>query len=171
MPDKKNQNQTTSNDENEKEPLDLTTEELKRQAEEYLNGWKRAKADYLNLQREMAREKLEWIEFSNFNFVQKLLPVLDSFQMLMPHIDQESEAGKGLLLVGQQIKNFLKEIGLEKIKTIGEKFDPSRHEAIEKRVSEEGETEENNNSIVKEEIMAGYLLNGKLIRPAKVIIE
>jgi len=168
MSDKKNQNQTISNDENEKEPLDLTVEELKRQTEEYLNGWKRAKADYLNLQREMAREKLEWIEFSNFNFVQKLLPVLDSFQMLMPHIDRESETGKGLLLVGQQIDNFLKEIGLEKIKTVGEKFDPSKHEAVEKQTSEDGV--DDNNLIVKEEIMAGYLLNGKLIRPAKVII-
>ncbi len=167
MSDEKNQNKTTSNDQNENQSADLTIDEYKRQAEEYLNGWKRAKSDYLNLQRETAREKLEWIEFSNFNFAQKFLPVLDSFQMLMPHIDHESETGKGLLLVGQQIDNFLKEIGLEKIKTVGEKFDPSKHEAVEKRL-DEGKADENN-LVIKEEVMAGYMLNGKLIRPAKVI--
>jgi len=74
---------------------------------------------------------------------------------------KNSDWGKGLLQLEKQLEKFLEEIGLEKIKTINEKFNPLFHEVIEKK----GEGDK-----IIEEIETGFLLNGEVIRPAKVVI-
>jgi len=143
-------------------------EELKtarEQAQEYLDGWKRAKADYLNLEKDVAREKVEWIKFANFELILNLLPILDSFEQSiksLPEQLKDDEWTKGVLKIKEQFENFLKAQGVEKIKTVGEKFNPELHEAVEKK-GDMGE--------IVEEIQAGYTMHGQVIRAAKVIIE
>lgn len=140
-------------------------EQLKKQAQEYLNGWKRAKADYLNREREIEKEKIEWIKFANLELILNLLPILDSFDQSAKNLSdnlKNDEWVKGILKIKEQFENFLKAQGVERIKTIGEKFNPEFHEAVEKRGDK--------NEII-EEIRAGYTMHGNIIRVAKVIIN
>ncbi|MFA5050630.1 MAG: nucleotide exchange factor GrpE [Patescibacteria group bacterium] len=144
----------------------------KQQAEEYLNGWKRTKADYLNREREIDKEKIEWIKFANLELILNFLPIMDSFDHSvknLPEIEDNgstssprSEWTNGILKIKDQFESFLKAQGIEKIKTLGEKFDPMFHEAIDKQGEE--------NEIV-EEIQSGYTMHDRVIRPAKVIIK
>ncbi len=137
----------------------------KKRAAEHLAGWQRAKADYLNREREIGKEKVEWIKFANLELVLNLLPILDSFEQLTKNLAEGLKNDgwvNGVLKIKEQLENFLKNQGVEKIKTAGEKFNTEFHEAIEKR-GESGE--------IVEEIQAGYKMHEQVIRPAKVIIK
>ena len=145
--------------------LQTELESAKKQAEEYLNGWKRAKADYLNREREIEKEKVQWIKFANLELILNLLPILDSFEQSIKNLPvdlKDNEWTKGVLKIKEQFESFLKNQGVEKIKTIGEKFNPEFHEAAEKR----GEINE-----IIEEVQTGYTMHGQVIRPAKVVIK
>ena len=136
-----------------------------KQAQEYLAGWQRAKADYLNREKEIEREKNNWVKFTNLDLILKLLPILDAFDYSLKHIPKELKNNqwvKGTEQIKKQLDSFLKAQNIEKIKTNGQKFNPNLHEAVEKQ----GEK----NQIIKE-IQAGYLMNDKVIRIAKVVIE
>ncbi|MGB9680773.1 MAG: nucleotide exchange factor GrpE, partial [Minisyncoccia bacterium] len=112
---------------------------IKAQAKEYLDGWKRAKADYLNREKEIEKEKIAWIKFANLELILNLLLILDSFEQSVKQISEElkdNEWVKGILKIKEQFENFLKLQGVERIKTIGEKFNPDFHEVIEKRGGE-----------------------------------
>jgi molecular chaperone GrpE len=126
---------------------------------EYLAGWQRAKADYINLEKRTEQEKSEWIKFSNAELILKFLPLLDSFEEALKHTNDN-----GLAHIYNQLKDILKNQGLEEIKSLGEKFNPEIHEAVE---NEKGEKE----GIIVEEIQKGYKLHGKIIRPSRVKIS
>jgi molecular chaperone GrpE len=146
------------------EELKEKIKQLENQSEEYLNGWKRAKADYINREKEISREKINWIEFANLELVLQFLPILDSFEGFLKQIPKDQEQNqwiKGVIQIKQQTENFLKVQGLEKIATIGEKFNPDYHEVVEKK-GEEGK--------IIEEIHPGFLMHNKVIRTAKVVI-
>lgn len=143
-------------------------EELKKKCEEYLNGWKRAQADYQNLVKETANWRAEFVKFANENLVLELLPILDNFEAafsLVPESHRAAPVAVGFAHIKKQLEDFLKENGVDRIKTVGEKFDPTRHEAVEHRQVEGAEQ-----NVVIEEKRAGYMLNGKVARPAKVVV-
>ncbi len=155
--------------EQKQEEINQELEKYKKQAEEYLAGWQRAKADFINFKRQNEQEKEEWVKFSNSNLILQLLPVLDNLQLAnnqQPEIsdDQIQKWIKGIEHIQRQFENILKDLGLEKIKTVGEKFNPEIHESVGKE--KDGEVK---NQIIKE-IQVGYAMYGKIIRPAKVII-
>jgi len=118
--------------------------------------WKRALADYQNLQKRYERERTDFIQFANSNLILRLIEVLN-------HLEKAAESlkDKGLDLVVTEFKRILTEEGLEEIKSQGEKFDPNFMEAVE---VVEGKNEEK----VAEVVSKGYLLNGKVLLPAKV---
>jgi len=126
---------------------------------EYLAGWQRAKADYINLEKRIEQEKAEWIKFSNAELILKFLPLLDSFEEALKHTKE-----KGLEHIYNQLKDILKNQGLEEIKSLGEKFNPELHEAVDKAEGKEC-------GIIIEEIQKGYKLHGKIIRPSRVKIS
>jgi len=141
--------------------------ELQKQADEYLNGWKRAKADYLNLEREADREKMGWIRFANLELILHLIAILDGFDESIKHLPENlknNDWAKGVLKIKEQLENFLKAQGVERINrpTGGAKFNVDEHEVVEKK---------GDKGIIVEEIQPGYKMNDKVIRPAKVIIE
>jgi len=129
-------------------------EKYKKQAEEYLNGWKRAKADYLNLKKEMETQNKEIREWLSKIF---LLPILD----IMDNFDRAGTLDAGIENIKKQFEDFLKANGVEAMKVIGEKFDPLMHEAVES--VDGGES-----GRIIEEARRGYLVNGEVLRPAKV---
>lgn len=154
--------------------MDLT--KLQQERDEYLAGWKRAQADYANLQKEMEKARQDYAKYASEECLIKLLPAIDQylvalrFQPSLDGIANTDERRKfetwitGLQAVSTLWEQAAKECGLEQVPTKGP-LDPSVHEAV---------GEEHSESIPQGEIIrvaeAGWKLNGKLLRPAKVII-
>ncbi|OGZ17931.1 MAG: nucleotide exchange factor GrpE [Candidatus Nealsonbacteria bacterium RBG_13_36_15] len=170
--------------ENNKEEEDLELkeskeglEECQRLAKEYLAGWQRARADFLNYKKEEKERMKDFLKYLNMEFILKILPTLDNFEITekkMPEGLRDDGNVKGLLQIKNQILDFLKSQGVEEIKAIGEKFNPNFHEVIEEVSPSEASAKEGEFSepgIIIEEVQKGYLLNDKVIRPAKVKVS
>lgn len=153
----------------DKKDIEKEINELQQQAEEYLTGWKRAKADYANLQRKTQEQQADIVKFANKNLILELLPVHNNFKYALnfiPKDQKDSDWVVGLKHIKNQLDEFLKKLNVEEIKTEGEKFDPNLHEAI----SQEQRDNLDEDTIIKE-LESGYTLNGQTIRPAKVIVS
>ncbi len=161
------ENIQNNNPPSDKTEIDLLKERVikfEKEKEEYLSGWKRAKADYINLQKDEAKRMEEIIKFANSELIKELLVVLDSLELSII-ATKDSEAKKGIEIIYSQLEQILKKQGLERIKSLGEKFDPAIHEAM---LQEESEKE---SGTVIEEIVSGWKLNEKIIRPTKVKVS
>jgi molecular chaperone GrpE len=143
-------------------------QEEREKAEKYLKGWQRAKADYLNREKEIAKERESWIKFSNSKLILGLLSFLDSFRHCLDSIPENLKEEKwvqGVIQIKGQFENFLKNQGVEKIKTVGSAFDPDYHEAVDRIPSK------NPQNVIVSEVQAGYKIGEHVIRPAKVIVK
>ncbi len=143
-------------------------EECCKLRDEYLAGWQRCKADFLNYKKEEAQRIGELIDFAKSQWVLDILPIIDNWERAFEHMPsdlKESEWAKGAKQIESQLKDFLKAQGVEEIKTEGEKFNPELHEAIEEK-----ESEEESGTIVGV-LEKGYTMNNKLLRPAKVKVS
>ncbi|OGG38084.1 nucleotide exchange factor GrpE [Candidatus Jorgensenbacteria bacterium GWA1_49_17] len=148
------------------------SEKCEKERDEYLNGWKRAKADFINYKKEEAERFREFAKFSNEALVSELIMVLDSFSLGLAVLSAEGgsasggenkPAEKGMRLIKNQLEETLKKYGLEKITVKpGDVFDPAFHEGLKEveSVAPPG--------TIAEGIDIGYALNGKVIRPARV---
>lgn len=142
--------------------------ELEEKVAELTNGWQRTQADFMNFKKQASEDRAKIVESACSGFAYDLLPVLDHFQLAAKHLPKELESDDwaiGIKHIEKQFETILSENGLERIETVGEEFDPSKHEAIEEIESEENE------GTVTEEVLAGYLLNGDILRPAKVKVS
>lgn len=140
------------------------------QCAEYLAGWKRALADYANLQGELGSAKAALRALSKAEAAEAIIPVLDNFDQAVkwqPEDLPESAKGwlAGILHVRTQLEEVMKTLGAEPFGEAGDAFDPHVHEAVEER-SEEG----NAPGTVLEVAARGWKHGDKLIRPAKVIV-
>ena len=152
---------------------DLNLEELKKQLgecqklkDEYLAGWQRARADFLNYKKEELERIGDILKYGDLGLILKILPILDNFYLTEKKLPENLKADvniKGILQIKNQILDFLKNQGIEEIKTVGEKFDPNFQEIVEIV-----ETKDKESGVVIEEIQKGYLIHGRLLRPAKV---
>lgn len=131
-------------------------EELKKQLEDVSNSWKRALADYQNLERRAGIEKEEFAKYAKSSLIIKLLPALDNLDALGKHSHDQ-----GLIICIKSLQNVLDKEGLSEIQVFGKEFDPHRMEAIE---TVEGEKD----GMVVEVLQKGYQLFDKVIRPARV---
>lgn len=150
-------------------------EKYKREAEEYKAGWQRAQADYQNLKKEIDNMRSEWVRMSEQQILEDFLPVYDNFckAFSMDNTNEHSSTNntdnnwqnwkQGIEYIMKQYWKVLQDHGVEQIKTVGEMFDPCLHEAVGE---EDGEEE---GKILKE-VEAGYVMKGKVIKPAKVIV-
>ncbi len=141
----------------------------KKEKEEYLEGWKRAKADLENYKKK-ERERMESFAFQEKkDMLLKILPVLDNFKRAKEEYEKEegeNEVVEGFLRIKKQLEDVLFGEGLREIRALGEEFDPEYHEAIEMVEDKEKESGE-----VVEELETGYLLGEKVIRPTKVKVN
>src|SRR3989338_407505 len=154
---------------NKQKDKELSYEELFKKSDEYLNGWKRALADYHNLERETEKKKSEWLKMANEDLLVVLLPLYDNLKLALKHSQSEKNDWlTGIEHVTAQFKKVLEENGVREIKTVGEKFDPEVHEAVV--AQETSGSEQKQDNIIKKEVKTGYKLNGKVIYPAKVIV-
>jgi len=157
------------------EPATLTAEqldELKQRAAKADDNWDRllrTTADFDNFKKRAAREKQEAIKFANEGLLQKLVPVLDTFDMALAAADGKNEAVQslktGIGMVHQQLKSALTDAGLEEVDATGKPFDPNLHEAVSQK-----ETTEVPEGQVVQQLRKGYKLRDRLLRPATVVV-
>jgi molecular chaperone GrpE len=137
-------------------------------AQEYLTGWQRTKADMVNARKRDEEERKEFIKFSNERLIESLVPVLESFDMAMANKETWEKVDKnwrvGVEYIYSQLKKTLSDAGLKEINPVGLKFDPVRDEASE-YVPVESEKDDH---VITQVIQKGYSLNGKQMRPPKV---
>jgi molecular chaperone GrpE len=141
-------------------------EDCKRKAAEYLAGWQRAKADFLNYKREEMERISKILKTAGQDLILKILPILDNFDEAEKKLSPESKNDKnisGLLQIKSQIQDFLNNQGVKEIETKNQKFDPNLHEAVEE-VEAKGEE----SGMIVEEVRKGYITADRVIRPAKV---
>lgn len=150
---KKNDNDENKEEQEEEKSNEL--EILQQQVEECESKYKRALADYQNLQKRVSEEKSEWIRASNRDLLLRLLPVLDTLMMAGNHLQD-----KGLTVSINHFLDTLKAEGVTRIKTVGEEFNPHLMECVTTETGEENK--------VLEELRAGYLLYDKVLRVAQV---
>ena len=129
--------------------------ECQKEKEEYLTQAQRARADLINFQRRQEQILEELGKYGQENFIRELLPVLDSLRI-------GTKENQGIKQIKEQLETTLLKYGLKEIKTLGEKFNPEFHEAVEQVKSKKEE------GIIIEEIQRGYFLGDKILRPSKV---
>lgn len=125
----------------------------------------RAQADLQNAKARMEKEAQELRTFAVQGLIEKLLPTIDNFQRAFDHLPQELAGHdwiKGVQAMEQQLMRDLQSVGLQKMEVLGQTVDPQKHEVLQ---SAGGETD-----TVVQVLENGYELNGKVIRPAKVIV-
>jgi molecular chaperone GrpE len=148
-------------------------EELKERAAKAEEHWERllrTTADFDNFKKRVAREKQEAIRYANEALLQKLVPLLDNFEMALAAIQQQQNDSAqslraGIQMVHQQFKTVLADAGLEEIEALGKPFDPNLHEAVS-----QAETADVPEGQVLQQLRRGYRLRDRLLRPASVVV-
>lgn len=142
--------------------------ELEEKSSEYLNGWQRDKADFINLRKKDEEAKKNIVEFAKTNLIGDILPVLDSFELAMKNkeawekVDQNWRTG--VEYINNQLLGVLEQNGLKKIYPLGETFDPNRDEALE-MVPVQNKDEDHK---ILEVVQTGYQSGNSIIRAPKV---
>lgn len=143
---------------------------LRKEKEEYLTGWQRAKADYINLQKEHSDYYTKSSTLTKEKFARNLLPALDSFDMAFANKESWEKVDKnwriGVEYIYSQFINGLMESGIEKIDQVGVKFDPMLHHSIEV-VTTDDDTKDHT---IEKIIHVGYKIGDRIISPARVNI-
>lgn len=139
-------------------------EKCRKNRDDYLSGWQRAKADLLNYKKTALDESEKIKETAAENLLKELLPVLDGLELAIAQKNAPPDFAAGLANVKKQFLGALEKFGAKPIETLGEKFDPKFCEAVSE-IESEGEE-----GIVAAELQKGYVLAGKVIRPARVVI-
>jgi molecular chaperone GrpE len=146
------------------------------QCEEYLNGWKRAQADYANLKKDMEKARLEVSDMAKENLLFDILPALDQFSIALEHLPDISALAEvdrkkmenwlvGIKAVKQLWDQTFAVMGLEHVDATGV-FDPAKHIAVGKEEHADRPSE----AILKV-VQPGWSINNKVIKPAKVIVN
>ena len=148
-------------------------EDLKFRAAKADENWDRllrTTADFDNFKKRAAREKIEAAQYASFSLLQKLLPVLDNFEMALTAAqtaqgDKLASLQSGVAMIQQQLKSALADTGLEEIDAAGKPFDPTLHEAVSQQ-----ETADVPEDHVAQQLRKGYKFKDRLLRAATVIV-
>ena len=137
---------------------DIDIARVARERDDYLDALKRLQADFENYKKRILKQQTEHLERAAETLVEKLLPVLDTFDLAIAH------GGEGLDQVQGQLMAALEKEGLERIDPLGKPFDPNESDAV---AHEEGDGD----PVVSEVMRTGYRFKGKLLRPAMVKVK
>jgi molecular chaperone GrpE len=144
---------------------------LESEKSEYMNGWQRERADFINFKKRSEEEKRDYIKFANENLLEEMLVVLESFDMAFMNKEQWNSVPQnwrvGVEYIHSQLVKTLDDNGLKEfVPKIGDKFDPKLHVA-EETVPVETESEDD---VIKSIKKKGYIMNGKVIIAPKVVV-
>lgn len=155
----------------ESNELQTQLEECQKKCEEYLNNWKRERADFINYKKDEIERNGFLGKYVKEDIFFKILPILDNIYLAESHIPEEFKEHQwteGFSQIKNQLIEFLKKEGIEEIKTEGQVFDPNLMEAMEATEEIRGGRVSTESGLVVEEIQKGYTMDNKVIRPAKV---
>lgn len=150
----------------EVEALQAALEEAEAQADEYLDGWQRAQAEFSNYKKRQRAEQARVRDLANADLLRKLLPVLDDFERAMstmPEVLDLLTWTDGIVMIKRKLDGILRSENVEPIETVGERFDPRYHEAVTHEVTEGYEAGQ-----IIGEVQRGYVLGERVLRPALV---
>lgn len=145
-----------------------TLADLQRQIGQLTQALQRERADSLNLKRRTEEERVQMADFYKAMIVSELLPALDNMERALMHTPKDLKGHdyvKGVQAVAKQFDSALSQLGVERIKTAGEHFDPHLHEAVH---LDDGDGE---HEVIAEELQAGYKIGDEVIRPAMVKVK
>jgi len=146
----------------------LNLSELEQKIAELTEALQRERADAMNVRRRSEEERAKLGSFYKSTVIKELLPVIDNFERALKHKPEglaDNDFIKGIEGIVKQFEQTLAKLGVERIKTVGEPFDPSLHEAVS---HEEGN---NDVEIVSEELQSGYILGDEVLRHAMVRVK
>ena len=146
----------------QEKPMEKTPQETIQELTELV---KRTQANFENYRKQTERRAEEMQQFITKNTLLKLLPLVDTFELSLKHTSSAEEFKRGMELIYAQLLTLLEEEGAQPFKSAGEKFDPYYHEALLKVDSELPE------NTILEEFQKGFMINGKVLRHAKVKIS
>ena len=129
----------------------------------------RSQADFENYKKRAAREKEEAIKYANSSMLERLIAIIDNFELGLSAARGEGEKSPifaGMNMVLKQLTDFLTDNGLQPIDAAGQKFDPNLHEAIAHEASEEVPE-----GIVVRQTRRGYRMKDRLLRPSSVVVS
>ncbi len=138
--------------------------QLNSELEEYLNNWKRERADFINYKKDEAKRMEEFLKFSTEGIIMELIDVIDGIVVTrnnLPKIEGLKDWTEGFDSSIDKLHKFLIKFGVEKINVADSSFDPLLHEAVEVQDKDGDKIEE---------IRPGYTMHGKVIRPVRVRI-
>jgi len=150
-------------------PKKPTLASLEQQIAELTEALQRERADATNIRRRHEEQIASLKTMIKANVVRDLLPVIDNFERALKHVPKDLEGNdyiKGVQGVVKQFEDTLAEIGVERIKTVGEPFDPRYHEAVSMEEGDGGTHE-----VVSEELQAGFRIGDDIIRHAMVRVK
>ncbi len=164
--------ETENGDERPQEEASRAVEDqladAKAQAAEYLDGWQRARAELANFRKRTERERSQWESTLRGDAIAQLLPVLDDFDRAMENLPPDGQAQEwveGIALIYRKLQHQLVELGVSEIEAQGKPFDPELAEALMQRESADYAPGE-----VVEVVRKGYLIDGRVLRPAVVVV-
>lgn len=145
--------------------------EWQRKAEEYLDDLKRLQADFENYKKRVKNDEKELYGHLSAQIVTDLIPVLDNFHMATEHVPAdaaESPWVTGITYIEKQFEDVLRNYGVEPLEVKpGDRFDPTQHEALDHKVTEDAPSEPHK---IEKVVQKGYKIKDRIIRPAKVIV-
>ena len=135
---------------------------------EYLDGWQRSKADFINAKKSFEEERKKYVSFATGNLLEDILPVVDSFDMAFANKKSWESVDKnwrmGVEYIYSQLLTVLEGNGLKQINPLGKPFDPREHTTVDTVSTDKKEDDD----CVVEVVQKGYFLHDKVLRPAKV---
>lgn len=146
--------------------LQSELDDIRTKAEEYLDGWQRARAEFANYKKRVQKEREQSRSFIKAEILLKYLTVIDDFERALNDrpADDASEAwAEGIDMIYRKLKGILESEGVEEISVKGELFDPNFHEALTFE-----ESEDHNEGEIVDVIQPGYKIGERVIRPAVV---
>ena len=149
------------------EMLKAQVEEKTKLAEENYDRFLRAQAELENYKKRVEREKSSLVKYGNEDLIKAILPVIDNLERALEHPQGENPDGfvEGITITLSQLLQVLEKFGVTPVASVGEPFDPSKHEAMMQVESADHEP----NTVVSE-LQRGYFLNDRLLRPAMVSV-
>ena len=148
--------------------MEAALKKAQEEAAEHYDRFLRVSADLENYKKRVSKEKADLIRYGNEELIKELLPVIDNLERALEHASsEEAQEGieVGVKMTLQQFLGILQRFGVTPIAAEGEPFDPTTHEAVMEQVA--GDYEPGH---VVSELQKGYLLNDRLVRPAKVVV-
>ena len=140
--------------------------ECRKKAAEFLAGWQRAKADFINARKDGEKNQEEMAKYANEKVIREVLNVLDSLDQALAEPSMEDKWKTGFQHIKNQLMQIVRGYGVSVIEAVGTKFNPEEHESI----AEEDVAEPDKDQIILEELQKGYKMHDKVLRPAKVKI-